>query len=273
MTDERLQRSGGVAALLIEVCPRVSGPLGPYAQGFCKELARRGYSGLTAQAQVHLMAHLSHWLISRIGPWRAERGAARAGLWPVGVPAARSGCRRGVWVRWWAICADWVWVPEPPAVVAEGFVEELLPEFGTYLRRPVRRGGPCSALSSPAYVRSKPATAAVARVPRGSGQRDPTRQGRVPRGRARGRRADARRDRPTRPGARLPPAFPRGRRAPRSARRLAAQRWTPTTCSTATTGTRVLTGSAAPPAVRGGPLARRTASAEWRGRRCRSRAS
>jgi len=40
----------------------VSGPLACYAQGFGGELARLGYTALSAGKQLHLMAHLSRWL-------------------------------------------------------------------------------------------------------------------------------------------------------------------------------------------------------------------
>lgn len=41
---------------------RVSGPLAGYAQGFSGELARLGYTDLSAANQLRLMAHLSRWL-------------------------------------------------------------------------------------------------------------------------------------------------------------------------------------------------------------------
>jgi integrase/recombinase XerD len=43
---------------------RVSGPLAGYAQGFSGELARLGYTDLSAANQLRLMAHLSRWLAS-----------------------------------------------------------------------------------------------------------------------------------------------------------------------------------------------------------------
>jgi integrase/recombinase XerD len=42
----------------------VSGPLACYAEGFSSELARLGYTALSAGMQLHLMAHLSRWLAS-----------------------------------------------------------------------------------------------------------------------------------------------------------------------------------------------------------------
>src|SRR6185436_10806475 len=43
----------------------VSGPLACYAQGFSGELARLGYTDLSAANQLRLMAHLSRWLASQ----------------------------------------------------------------------------------------------------------------------------------------------------------------------------------------------------------------
>lgn len=43
---------------------RVSGPLASYAGGFSGELARLGYTPLSARLQLQLMAHLSRWLAS-----------------------------------------------------------------------------------------------------------------------------------------------------------------------------------------------------------------
>ena len=42
--------------------PSVRGPLGQYADGFRAELARLGYTPLTAAGQLRLVAHLSCWL-------------------------------------------------------------------------------------------------------------------------------------------------------------------------------------------------------------------
>jgi integrase/recombinase XerD len=43
---------------------RVRGPLAPFATGFAEELARQGYTPLSARNQMRLMAHLSRWLLS-----------------------------------------------------------------------------------------------------------------------------------------------------------------------------------------------------------------
>jgi integrase/recombinase XerD len=42
--------------------PEVTGPLAEYAVGFRSELARLGYTPLTAAGQLRLMAHLSRWM-------------------------------------------------------------------------------------------------------------------------------------------------------------------------------------------------------------------
>lgn len=43
---------------------RISGPLAPFAAGFSGELARLGYTVLSARLQLQLMAHVSRWLAS-----------------------------------------------------------------------------------------------------------------------------------------------------------------------------------------------------------------
>jgi hypothetical protein len=42
--------------------PQVTGPLAEYADGFRAELARLGYTPLSAACQMRLMAHLSRWM-------------------------------------------------------------------------------------------------------------------------------------------------------------------------------------------------------------------
>jgi integrase/recombinase XerD len=41
---------------------RVTGPLAPYAEGFAGELARLGFTALSARDQLRLAMHLSRWL-------------------------------------------------------------------------------------------------------------------------------------------------------------------------------------------------------------------
>ena len=43
---------------------RIAGPLVPFAAGFSGELARLGYTALSARLQLQLMAHVSRWLAS-----------------------------------------------------------------------------------------------------------------------------------------------------------------------------------------------------------------
>ena len=57
---------------------RVMGPLLPFAAGFREELARRGYTPLSADNQVRLLAHASRWLAAR-GLGAAEFTPERAG--------------------------------------------------------------------------------------------------------------------------------------------------------------------------------------------------
>ena len=67
---------------------RVTGPLGPYAQGFRAELARQGYASSSAVHQLKLVGHLSRWMTieglsapelvpAQIGRYVAARRAAR----------------------------------------------------------------------------------------------------------------------------------------------------------------------------------------------------
>lgn len=115
-------------------CPRVLEPLGSYAQGFWEELARQGYSGWTAESHVHLMAHLSRWLVEhdldleavtaeRLDRFLADRRAR--------------GQRRRVSLRGAGPLMDYLRglgvVPEPSRQIAVGSGEELLEEFEEYL--------------------------------------------------------------------------------------------------------------------------------------------
>jgi integrase/recombinase XerD len=58
---------------------RMAGPLAPYASGFWMELAERGYTTLSAEAQLRLMAQLSRWLAAEgVAPGRlTDRVLAR----------------------------------------------------------------------------------------------------------------------------------------------------------------------------------------------------
>ena len=44
---------------------RICGPLKRYAHGFSGELARQGYTRISARYQLQLMAHLSRWLADK----------------------------------------------------------------------------------------------------------------------------------------------------------------------------------------------------------------
>jgi hypothetical protein len=49
---------------MVDPCwARVRGPLAPYVDGFRVELARLGYTPLTAAGHVRLVAHLSRWML------------------------------------------------------------------------------------------------------------------------------------------------------------------------------------------------------------------
>jgi hypothetical protein len=40
----------------------ITGPLAPYAEGFCAHLAGQGYSSVAAGNHRRLLAHLSRWM-------------------------------------------------------------------------------------------------------------------------------------------------------------------------------------------------------------------
>jgi site-specific recombinase XerD len=70
---------------------RVRGPLAPFATGFAEELARQGYTPLSARNQMWLMAHLSRWLLSE-GIGAVDLSAANVERFLCARRAA--GCRR-----------------------------------------------------------------------------------------------------------------------------------------------------------------------------------
>src|SRR6202040_4222749 len=71
---------------------RMTGPLAGYAEGFGAELARLGYTPLSAANQLRVLARLSRWL--------AARGLAPAGLDAVHVEAFLAGCRASGYTCW-----------------------------------------------------------------------------------------------------------------------------------------------------------------------------
>jgi integrase/recombinase XerD len=59
--------------------PNVAGPLAQYADGFRAELARLGYTPLTAASQLRLVAHLSRWLAAEgLDAWALTEPAVEA---------------------------------------------------------------------------------------------------------------------------------------------------------------------------------------------------
>ena len=96
--------------------PEVAGPLAEYADGFRAELARLGYTPLTAACQLRLTAHLSRWMTAERlvhGTWtcRQRNGTSR--------PAARRDTRTSgpsrPSARCWATFAGSGRVPLPSA--------------------------------------------------------------------------------------------------------------------------------------------------------------
>ncbi len=112
----------------------VVGPLRPYAAGFAAELARLGYTRLSADGQLRLAAHLSRWLAGEGLDAAALTPAVVAGFVAArraaGYTAYRSpkaltpllGYLRGLGVT-----------PEPALRPAEGPVEVLLERYRRYL--------------------------------------------------------------------------------------------------------------------------------------------
>ena len=116
----------------------MAGPLGPYARGFAAELARLGFTRLSAQKQMGLAAHLSRWLGDAglgvadlatpvVGGFLAARRAAYRDLLTAKALVPLLGYLRGLGV---------VPQPESPApqtvaaVLLEGYRGWLLTERG-----------------------------------------------------------------------------------------------------------------------------------------------
>ena len=113
---------------------RISGPLAPFAAGFSGELARLGYTALSARLQLQLMAHVSRWLAS-------ERLAAAA-LTPAAVDrflAARraAGYANHRTAKSLAPLLGYLRAagaaPPPPPAVASTPMETLLERYRHYL--------------------------------------------------------------------------------------------------------------------------------------------
>ena len=113
---------------------RIAGPLVPFAAGFSGELARLGYTALSARLQLQLMAHVSRWLAS-------ERLAAAA-LTPAAVDrflAARraAGYANHRTAKSLAPLLGYLQAagaaPPPPPEVASTPLEALLERYRRYL--------------------------------------------------------------------------------------------------------------------------------------------
>src|SRR5260370_11003179 len=114
--------------------PQVSGALAPYAEGFRKELSRKGYSPWTAPEHMYLMSGLSRWLdgrdlspaqlsSARIEEFLIHRRSFTKARWvtPRAI-APLPGYLRGLGV-----------VPTPAAAVPASPAERLLAGFAAYL--------------------------------------------------------------------------------------------------------------------------------------------
>ncbi len=114
--------------------PRVTGALAPYAEGFRKELSRKGYSPWTAPEHMYLMSDLSRWLDGRdLSP--AQLSSARVGEFLI----HRRSCTQARWITPRAIAPllgylrELGVVPAPAAAVPASPAERLLVEFAAYL--------------------------------------------------------------------------------------------------------------------------------------------
>jgi integrase/recombinase XerD len=113
--------------------PEVTGPLAEYADGFRAELARLGYTPLSAACQMRLMAHLSRWMTAEgLSTWvldmpateryfAARRSAGYANERTVEALGPLLGYLRGLGA-----------VPLPPAEPSTE-TGQLLNRFGAYL--------------------------------------------------------------------------------------------------------------------------------------------
>lgn len=113
---------------------RVGGSLEPHARGFAEELARQGYTSLSAANQLRLLAHLSRWLAAvglsageltadRVEEFLAERCRLGYTAWcSARGLAPLLGYLRGIGV-----------VPSATSPAPVGLVEVLLARYATYL--------------------------------------------------------------------------------------------------------------------------------------------
>lgn len=115
---------------------RVTGPLGPFAQGFRAELAERGYTTWSAKCQLHLVAHLSRWL--------AHQGLEASELLPERLEQFLATRRTAGYARHFTLRSlspllsylrELGVVPDPVRQVTDSPLEELLRGFSGYLVR------------------------------------------------------------------------------------------------------------------------------------------
>ena len=117
---------------------RVRGPLALFAAGFADELARQGYTPLSARNQMWLLAHLSHW-IERQGLGVDELRATEVDRF---VRARRVSGRRQLRsikaLRPILAYLRVLGVAPPPLSTSDGPVDEVLERYRSYLT--VERG-------------------------------------------------------------------------------------------------------------------------------------
>lgn len=112
----------------------VSGPLQAHAPGYRRKLARQGFSPCSALRHMHLMAHVSRWLVQN-GLKPEEFDQERIQQFLVDRRAdgyARSRSPRAL-IPLLAYLREQGVTPEPVHTVAAGPWEELLEEFAGYL--------------------------------------------------------------------------------------------------------------------------------------------
>lgn len=115
-------------------CARVTGTLEVHAPGYRRELARRGYSPWTVLRHIHLMAHVSRWLVEN-GVEPAKFDAERVELFLAARRAggyARSLSQRALMPLLEYLQEHGV-TPEPPPTAPAGPRGKLLEGFVGYL--------------------------------------------------------------------------------------------------------------------------------------------
>jgi len=113
---------------------RVAGPLAPFAAGFARDLAGRGYTPLSAANQVRVLAHASRWLQAQ-GLGAGEFTPERVGLFLQARRAAGYTCwlsERGLAPLLGYLRSAGV-VPGPARAARPGAAELLLERYRAYL--------------------------------------------------------------------------------------------------------------------------------------------